>query len=138
MLPLELWRGIGGFSKEYIPAYFEDTDLAFQVRDRGYKTVYAPFAEVIHFEGVSNGTDIASGIKVYQEINRPKFKRRWVEACRGNGKVGEGLELKKDRNVEFRALVLDEETQIPDKDTGRCADTQGRRRVKGRGRKRQQ
>src|SRR3546814_15180033 len=45
MLPLELWRGIGGFSKEYIPAYFEDTDLAFQVRARGYKTVYAPFAE---------------------------------------------------------------------------------------------
>src|SRR3546814_7796972 len=116
MLPLELWRGIGGFSKEYIPAYFEDTDLAFQVRDRGYKTVYAPFAEVIHFEGVSNGTDIASGIKVYQEINRPKFKRRWVEACRGNGKVGEGLELNKDRNVEFRALVLDAETPLPDQD----------------------
>src|SRR3546814_8497937 len=118
---------------EYIPAYFEDTDLAFQVRDRGYKTVYAPFAEVIHFEGVSNGTDIASGIKVYQEINRPKFKRRWVEACRGNGKVGEGLELNKDRNVEFRALVLDAETPMPDKDAGSFAAIQEMRMLQALG-----
>src|SRR3546814_3524538 len=105
MLPLELWRVIGCFSEEYIPAYCEDTDLAFQVRDRGYKTAYAPFAEVIHFEGVSNGTDIASGIKVYQAINRPKFKRRWVEACRGNGKVEEGVEHNKDRDAEQTSEV---------------------------------
>src|SRR3546814_13986615 len=114
MLPLELWRGIGGFSKEYIPAYFEDTDLAFQVRDRGYKTVYAPFAEVIHFEGVSNGTDIASGIKDYQGINRPKFNRRWVAAFPGTGKDCERLEPHKHRNVEFPTLVPATTTPTPD------------------------
>src|SRR3546814_7769080 len=70
---------------------------------------------------------------VYQEINRPKFKRRWVEACRGNGKVGEGLELNKDRNVEFRALVLDAETPMPDKDAGSFAAIQEMRMLQALG-----
>src|SRR3546814_20067244 len=55
MLPLELWRGIGGFSKEYITAYFEDTDLAFKERHRGYKPVQAPLAEVIPHDVAKNG-----------------------------------------------------------------------------------
>jgi O-antigen biosynthesis protein len=124
MLPTKLWNEIGGFNETYVPAYFEDTDLAFQVRDKGYKTVYAPFSQVIHFEGISSGTDTASGIKRFQEINRPKFKNRWVEACRHNGKVGIDVDLNKDRNVEFRALVLDAETPAPDQNAGGYAAIQ--------------
>ena len=124
MLPLPLWNELGGFDETFMPAYFEDTDLAFRVRDKGYKTVYTPFSQVIHFEGVSSGTSTASGIKQFQEINRPKFKKRWVGAVRNNGKVGVDLELNKDRNVEFRALVLDAETPMPDQNAGHYAAIQ--------------
>jgi hypothetical protein len=31
----------------------------------------------LHYEGVSSGTDVAIGIKRYQEINRPKFAEKW-------------------------------------------------------------
>jgi len=88
MLPTKLWNDIGGFSERYLPAYFEDTDLAFQVRARGFKTVYAPLSQVIHFEGVSNGVSITSGIKRFQEINRPKFKSQWGSVCRETVKKG--------------------------------------------------
>jgi GT2 family glycosyltransferase len=133
MLPNSLWKELGGFSETYIPAYFEDTDLAFRVREKGYKTVYTPFAQVVHFEGLSNGTSTASGTKRFQEINRPKFKSRWIAACRHNGKVGIDLELNKDRNVEFRALVLDAETPMPDKNAGGYAAIQEMRMLQALG-----
>jgi GT2 family glycosyltransferase/glycosyltransferase involved in cell wall biosynthesis len=133
MLPTELWNQIGGFSEEYLPAYFEDTDLGFQVRDRGFKTVYTPTAQVFHFEGMSNGTSVASGTKRFQEVNRPKFKARWSAACRGNGKEGVDVELAKDRNVELRALVIDAQMPMPDKDAGSYAAIQEMRMLQALG-----
>jgi len=133
MLPLTLWREIGGFDEYFAPAYFEDTDIAFRVRDKGYKTVYMPFSQLIHFEGISSGTSTTSGIKRFQEINRPKFKSRWVGAFRNNGKVGVDLELNKDRNIEFRALVLDAETPMPDQNAGHYAAIQEMRMLQGLG-----
>ncbi len=133
MLPLCLWNELGGFDKTFAPAYFEDADLAFRVRNKGYKTVYAPFSQVIHFEGVSSGISTASGMKRFQEINRPKFKQRWTPACRHHGKVGIDLDLNKDRNIEFRALVLDAETPMPDQNAGSHAAIQEMRMLQALG-----
>lgn len=133
MLPQALWKELSGFDEIYIPAYFEDTDLAFRVRDKGLKTIYVPFAQVIHFEGVSSGTSTESGTKRFQEINRPKFKKRWVDACQHNGKVGVDLEINKDRNVRFRALVLDAETPMPDQNAGSYAAIQEMRMLQSLG-----
>ncbi|MBL8349997.1 MAG: glycosyltransferase [Burkholderiaceae bacterium] len=133
MLPRPLWEELGGFDPFFAPAYFEDTDLAFRVRDRGLKTVYAPFAQVIHFEGVSSGTSVSSGAKRYQEINKPKFKSRWTQAYRGNGAVGKDVELVKDRNVRFRALVIDLGSPQPDRDAGSYAAVQEMRLLQSLG-----
>lgn len=77
MLSKKLWDEIGGFDERFIPAYYEDTDLAFEVRSHGYKVMYQPKSIVIHFEGISNGTDLGSGIKKYQVINYEKFFSKW-------------------------------------------------------------
>jgi len=79
----ELWQEIGGFDERYSPAYYEDTDLALEVRKRGYRVVYQPRAEVVHFEGASCGTDERSGIKRYQRINKEKFFRKWEQTLKG-------------------------------------------------------
>lgn len=70
---------LGGFDERYIPAYYEDTDLAFEVRRLGYRTVYEPRSLVIHHEGVSNGTDTSQGTKRYQVINKAKFAQKWAK-----------------------------------------------------------
>jgi GT2 family glycosyltransferase len=75
-----LFREIGGFAEVFAPAYYEDVDLCFAARERGYRVVYQPLSEVIHDEGVSSGTDTASGTKAYQERNRPIFRERWASA----------------------------------------------------------
>ena len=77
MIRKALWEEIGGFDERYAPAYYEDSDLAFEVRKRGFKVVYQPASVVVHFEGTTCGTDSGKGIKKYQEINRAKFFRKW-------------------------------------------------------------
>lgn len=74
-----LWDEIGGFDERFAPAYAEDSDLAFEVRRHGYKVVYQPQSVVVHFEGISNGTDTSSGQKAYQISNQQKLFEKWHE-----------------------------------------------------------
>jgi O-antigen biosynthesis protein len=117
----ELWRRVGGFSPEFSPAYYEDTDLAFKVRQAGFSVRYTPLARVIHHEGVSNGSDTeaAEGLKRYQAINAPLFQRKWAGAFSGPDQPSlAGAELIKDRGIVGRALFLDHDTPRPDRDAG--------------------
>lgn len=75
----ETWDKLNGFDELFFPAYFEDTDLAFRVRQLGCKVVYQPLSVITHFEGISHGTDENSGQKRYQTINRQKFLERWKD-----------------------------------------------------------
>lgn len=72
-----LFEEVGCFSAEFEPAYYEDTDLAFKIRAAGRKVYYQPKSKVIHFEGKSSGTDLRSGMKAYQVVNRIKFQAKW-------------------------------------------------------------
>ncbi len=75
----DVFDQVGGFDERYAPAYYEDTDLAFAMRELGYRVVYQPRAVVSHFEGVTSGTDTYKGARRYQEINRRKFREKWRE-----------------------------------------------------------
>jgi GT2 family glycosyltransferase len=77
LMETALFRQLGGFDERYAPAYYEDTDLAFRVREAGRKVLYQPKAVVVHHEGVSHGTDIRRGTKAYQLANQEKFRERW-------------------------------------------------------------
>ena len=78
----EVFLSLDGFDTRYQPAYYEDTDYCFKVRQRGLKVYYQPESVVIHFEGISSGTDITSGIKQYQAINKQKFVDKWQQALK--------------------------------------------------------
>jgi O-antigen biosynthesis protein len=124
MIPHDLWLEVKGFSEELCPAYFEDTDLSFKVQAANKKVIYTPFSKVYHYEGISSGTSVASGMKRFQEINRPKFKRKWSSLYHNNGEVGKDVDLNKDRGIRYRALFIDLETPRPDQDAGSYAALQ--------------
>ncbi|AFY28318.1 putative glycosyltransferase [Cyanobium gracile PCC 6307] len=117
----DLWNRLGGFSPEFSPAYYEDTDLAFKVRQAGHTVRYTPLARVIHHEGMSCGTDTtaSSGLKRFQETHRPLFQQKWAAAFQGPTEPNPAAaELIKDRGILGRALCLDQETPRPDRDAG--------------------
>ena len=78
-VPAALFDEFGGFDRHYAPAYYEDTDLAMKVWAKGLRVLYQPAASVVHFEGISSGTDTTSGVKAYQVVNQQKFLERWRE-----------------------------------------------------------
>src|SRR5699024_4947003 len=77
MIRADLWREIGGFDERFAPAYCEDSDLAFAVRAHGYRVLYQPESVVIHYEGISNGTDLSAGQKQYQAKNQKTLYEKW-------------------------------------------------------------
>ncbi len=77
MIKKSLWNDIGGFDPRYAPAYYEDTDLAFEVRKRGFKVCYQPLSVVAHFEGITCGRGVNAGIKKQQVINQQTFFKKW-------------------------------------------------------------
>lgn len=123
MIRSELWQILGGFDTYFAPAYYEDTDLAFRVREQGYKVLYQPKSEVIHFEGISNGTDTGSGMKANQLINEQKFCRRWKRLLETEHfPNGNNVFLAKDRSKNKKhILVIDHYVPHFDNDAGgRC------------------
>lgn len=114
----DLFDRLGGFDTRYAPAYYEDTDLAFKVRDVGLKVICQPASNVIHHEGVTSGTDTSTGIKRYQVVNQTKFLERWREALRRQPAPGTDVERIVRDAPKGRVLVIDATTPEPDQDSG--------------------
>lgn len=123
MIRASLWNEIGGFDESFAPAYYEDTDLAFEVRKHGYKVFLQPASVVVHFEGISNGTDTSKGLKNYQVVNQKKFYEKWKDVLETeNFENGTNVYLAKDRGqTRKQILVVDHYVPNFDKDAGgRC------------------
>lgn len=103
----ELWVKADGFDPVYSPGYYEDTDLAMQIRTMGYRTVYQPKSVVIHFEGMSHGTDITKGIKKMQPINQRVFFEKWKnELDKNNYSRDENLFKARDKSKHKQTVLL--------------------------------
>lgn len=122
LLSNDLWKQIGGFDERFAPAYCEDSDLAFAVRKAGYRVVYQPLSKVIHFEGISNGTDVeGTGLKRYQVENSKKLKEKWAEEfarqCENNGNP-DPFRARERSMGKPMILVVDHYVPTYDKDAG--------------------
>lgn len=143
-----LWERLGGFNEMYLPAYYEDSDLAFAVRREGFKVVYQPLSTVVHFEGFSHGTDAdaasaaaassangapakaaaassapsANGalpIKSFQKVNAEKFAEKWQTTLRDQFPNGVHPYWTRDRSHRKPTIVvIDHYVPHFDKDAG--------------------
>jgi GT2 family glycosyltransferase/2-polyprenyl-3-methyl-5-hydroxy-6-metoxy-1,4-benzoquinol methylase/glycosyltransferase involved in cell wall biosynthesis/archaellum component FlaC len=119
MIRKELWNAIGGFDERYEPAYCEDSDLAFEVRKRGFKVVYQPQSVVIHFEGASHGTDVAQSTKAHQVTNTEALKAKWKEALAAQFPNGTNVFQARDRSAGRKTiLMIDHYVPQFDRDAG--------------------
>ena len=118
MLAREVWDEVGGFDERYAPAYCEDSDLAMRLRTLGWRVLYQPASTVVHFEGVSSGTSLTSGIKSYQVVNFEKLSKKWAFALENHlpDQLVEPRTLP--RPSRPRMLVIDQIVPKPDHDAG--------------------
>lgn len=118
MAPKTLFEELGGFDEHYLPAYCEDSDLALKIRDKGYRVIYQPLSTVIHYEGVTSGTNTSAGVKSYQVENNKKLFERWKSCLKNHQPSGIDVDNAKDRCMAHRVLVLEHCTPTPDRDAG--------------------
>ncbi len=120
LIEKNLFDRFGGFDSLYKPAYYEDTDLAFKVRDAGLRVIYQPASKVVHFEGISSGTDVTSGTKRFQVVNQGKFLERWAQALVRQPAPTDhaGIWRAATHRAAGRILLIDATTPTPDQDSG--------------------
>lgn len=114
----DVFRRVGGFDTRYEPAYYEDADLAFTVRQLGLRVYYEPASTVIHCEGISSGTDLHSGTKRHQLINQAKFVDKWTAVLAAQPPVATPLPRAIRWGRRGRVLVVDATTPEPARDSG--------------------
>ncbi|MDO3383583.1 glycosyltransferase [Gilvimarinus algae] len=114
----DVFAELGGFDEYYMPAYYEDTDLAFRIREKGLRVVYQPAAEVFHIEGVSHGRDENSGVKAHQVTNGKKFFERWKSVLASHSDNAVEPENEANRYSKGNVLVIEACMITPDQDSG--------------------
>lgn len=108
-----LFEQIGGFDDRYAPAYCEDSDLCMEIRRLGYRIIYQPRSEIIHFEGITHGKTVNTVLNPYQESNLVKFREKWVEQLNSQHCLpGRDIFHARDRSV-TRKTILVVTTRIP-------------------------
>lgn len=118
MIEAELFQRLNGFDARYSPAYYEDTDLAFGVRATGKRVIYQPESVVVHFEGISSGTDLRAGVKQYQLINKTKFAEKWKDALARQPAAGSSIESAIHHDGRPHILIVDALTPDASRDSG--------------------
>ena len=114
----EFWDRVGGFDERFVPAYYEDTDLAFSARSMGYKVVIIPTSVVIHYEGLSHGISIDTGGKKHQELNRLKFSEKWDAVLKDYWKNEGFPRLEQKRESKGIVVICDQQLPAPQRDSG--------------------
>jgi O-antigen biosynthesis protein len=78
MFPLFIYDKIGGFDERYF-MYFEDTDFCFETKNAGYKVVYHPETQIIHYKGESLKHAPFNTIDVFYSAMDKFFKKHSSE-----------------------------------------------------------
>lgn len=67
MVRREAFHDVGGFDEDFIPAYYEDTDLCMKLWERGLRVVYQPLAVATHLEFSSSSFESATKLMTKQQ-----------------------------------------------------------------------
>jgi hypothetical protein len=65
---------VGMFDERYF-FFFEETDLAYQMRNKGWRIYHVPNARIYHLQGQSIGRNVRSRIEFYR--SRYQFFKKW-------------------------------------------------------------
>ncbi len=83
---------VGGFDAVHLPVEFNDVDLCLRLEERGFQTVWTPFARLIHFESTSRGKATFRRLDVHA-AERGYFRKRWGDRLRDDPYFHPGLSL---------------------------------------------
>jgi O-antigen biosynthesis protein len=72
-----VYLSVGGLDEANLPVAFNDVDLCLRLRERGFRVVWTPFAELYHLESATRGPDTTD--EAFPRFQREVafMRRRW-------------------------------------------------------------
>lgn len=116
MIRKSLWQRVGGFDKRYNVAYYEDMDICFAVREQGYRIVYQPRSEIIHFSGIT-GEKTSNTRDSFEPENKIRFREKWIKNFRNHHEVSD-IYKARERGKQKYLLVIMHTIPKPDQHSG--------------------
>ena len=71
-----LYQQVGGLDERLSVAY-NDLDFCLRLVQRGYRTIFTPYAELIHYESISRGSDVSGAKRIRFEQEAALMRERW-------------------------------------------------------------
>jgi GT2 family glycosyltransferase len=73
----EAFEAVGGLEAERLAVAFNDVDLCLRLREAGWRILWTPFAELIHHESATRGSDLAPEHRARYAAEIAHMQRRW-------------------------------------------------------------
>jgi len=73
----ELFNAVGGLDEANLAVAYNDVDFCLRLRERGYRNVWTPFAELYHYESVSRGDDLSDEKLARLQKEAAYMRQRW-------------------------------------------------------------
>ena len=77
VLKRAVFEDVGGFDEANLPVAYNDVDLCLRLRERGYRILWTPHAELYHLESASRPSDFSPDEKQRYERECAYLKARW-------------------------------------------------------------
>ena len=113
-----IWQNIGGISDEF-DSTLQEIDLAYKIKQAGYKSLYCPASTVVLFEQNIEETEANN----QQILIEERFREKWYKEFKNNTDNSHP-HTNSDRNSTFRVLVVDANTPRLNNDAGSYAAIQ--------------
>ncbi|BCI68931.1 hypothetical protein AAJCM20276_35550 (plasmid) [Acetobacter aceti] len=101
----ELFRKIGGFDEDYIPAYYEETDYCVNVWKSGCDVIYDPSVTAIHYEygssSAKNGTEYINRNRVIFNLKHSDFLSKKTVKSKQNTNLARSVRNKDSKRILF-------------------------------------
>lgn len=123
MLRTQDFLDLGGFDEQYAPAYYEESDLCVRLIEKGFRIIYEPKAEILHYEFASS--DGYEGASKLQQRNQKLFiqkHQRFLSTKRRSN--ARDLIFARTQNEFPNLLILDDRVPYSSLGSGfpRCSD----------------
>lgn len=116
MVRRDLFESLGGFDEQFVPAYYEDTDLCMRIWEKGYRILYQPFAAATHIEFSSSSFERATKLMAGQQ---KAFVSKHEESLKSRLEYSEKNVLRaRDRRASPSILVMDDCVPKPEDGSG--------------------
>jgi GT2 family glycosyltransferase len=89
----QVFEEVGGFDETHLAIGYSDLDFCLRIRERGYRNLWTPYAELYHRESASRGYEDTSAKRERFQREVAYIRERWGAALRSDPAYNPNLSL---------------------------------------------